>query len=79
VAAGQAQDGTGRSLYCSEPHLGHSAYAAASSLIASLAAISGSESGTTGLSPPRITGRPRGARLKPAIGLCTADLGTRQA
>jgi hypothetical protein len=52
---------------------------AATSLMASLAAISGSESGTTGLSPPKVTGRPRGARLKPEIGLGTADLGTRRA
>jgi hypothetical protein len=59
--------------------LGHSAYAAAASLIASLAAISGSESGTTRWSPPRVTGRPRGARLNPEIGLRAADLGTRQA
>jgi len=28
---------------------------------------------------PRETGRPRGARLKPEIGSCTADLGTHQA
>jgi len=79
VAAGQAQDRIGRCAQRSEPHLGRSAYAAAISAIASLAAISGSEPGTTESSPPRVTGRPHGARPKPVIGLCTADLGTRQA
>jgi hypothetical protein len=58
--------------------LGRSAAAAADSLIASLAAISGSESGTTGSSPPRVTGRPRGAMLNPEIGLGAADLRTGQ-
>jgi len=59
--------------------LGHCPYAAATSLIASLATSSASEAGITGLTPPRLTGRPRGAELNPEIGLCTADLGTRQA
>jgi hypothetical protein len=59
--------------------LGHCAKAAASSLIAPLAASSGSEADTTGLIPPRLTGRPRGALLKPEIGFRTADLGTRHA
>jgi hypothetical protein len=59
--------------------LGHSPNAAAFWLIASLAASSGSESGTTGSIPPRLTGRPRGATLKPETGFFMADLGTRQA
>jgi hypothetical protein len=59
--------------------LEHCPKAAATSLISSLEASSGSESGTTGLTPPRITGRPRGAMLKPEIGFPVADLGTRQA
>jgi hypothetical protein len=49
------------------------------SLIAGLEAIPGSEAGVTGLIPPRLTGRPRGAELKPAMGLCWAERGTRQA
>jgi hypothetical protein len=59
--------------------LGHSPNAAAFWLIFSLDTSSGSESGTTGLTPPRITGRPRGATVKPEIGFRVADLGTRQA
>jgi len=54
-------------------------YAAAVSLIASLGAISGSDADATGLIPPRLTPRPRGAALKPEIGLCAAIRGTRQA
>jgi hypothetical protein len=59
--------------------LGQCPYAAVTSLIASLEESSGSDAGVTGLIPPRLTGRPRGAELKPAMGLCTAERGTRQA
>jgi hypothetical protein len=66
-------------VYWPEPHFGQCPNAAAASLIAPLEAISGSDSGTTGLDLVMGVARPRGATLKPAIGLRTADLGTRHA
>jgi len=73
-----SQDRADHCRKLSEPHSGQWSKAAAVSLIASLATSSASLAGTTGFTPPRDTGRPRGAELKPEIGFRTADLGTRQ-